>query len=408
MKKPIKFTDKKIKGLPVKKTRYDIRERDGFAVRVAPSGRKTWIFFYDYDGRRRRMTLGTYPQITLSKAKEKHGDALKLLRKGIDPGADEQKKRIERIVAPTVKDLTSLYIEKWAKPNKRTWKEDERILEKDVVRAWGKRKAADIKRPDVIHLLESIADRGAKIQSNRTFAVIRKMFNFAVGRGLLEFSPCTNISPVARECQKDRCLSETEIETLWYELDNGSMSEATRRALRLILVTAQRPGEVVGMKWSEIDGDWWTIPSEKAKNRQAHRVYITPFAREVLGSSGSGYVFTSPSGVGHIHINALSRAVRRSYELDKNGNKKISIDHFTPHDLRRTAASLMTGIGISRLVVAKILNHVERGVTAIYDRHSYDREKQQALERWEKKLRQIIGMEEKDAEKIIKIRRGHA
>ena len=409
MKKSTRFTDKKIKSLPAKDTRYEIRERDGFAIRVSPSGQKTWIFFYDYQGRRRRMTLGTYPDMSLTDARENHGDARKKLRKGIDPATEEQIRKLERIVAPTIKELGDLFIEKWAKPNKRTWKEDERILNKDVIPAWGKRKAADIKRPDVIHLLETIADRGAKIQSNRTLAVIRKMFNFAVGRGILEYNPCTNISPLAKEHQKDRVLNETEIKVLWTELDKGIMSEETKRILKLILLTAQRPGEVVGAHWSEIEGDWWTIPAKKAKNRKAHRVFLTSFTKELLGFPRSGYVFPSPRGDGHIHINALSRAVRRSYKPDKNGKVAFTINHFTPHDLRRTAASLMTGMGTSRLVVSKILNHVEKGVTAIYDRHSYDLEKQQALERWENKLLKITGIKEnKELPKIIKMRRNHA
>jgi len=403
MKKTTRFTDKKIKNLPAKDTRYEIRERDGFAIRVSTSGQKTWIFLYDYLGRRRRMTLGTYPYMSLADAREEHGDARKKLRKGIDPAAEKQTKKIERIIAPTIKELANLFLEKWAKPNKRTWKEDERILNKDVIPAWGKRKAANIKRPDVIHLLETIADRGAKIQSNRTLAVIRKMFNIAVGRGILEYSPCTNISPVAKERQKDRVLSETEIKTLWPELDKGAMSEETCRILKLILVTAQRPGEVVSMEWSEVDGNWWTIPANKAKNRQAHRVFLTPLAKELLGSPESGFVFPSPRGDGHIHINALSRAVRRSYEQDKEGNITFSIEHFTPHDLRRTAASLMTGMGISRLVVSKILNHVERGVTAIYDRHSYDNEKRTALEKWSRRLEVILSG--KKADKVVSIKK---
>jgi integrase len=401
MKNPIKFTDTKIKSLSTKKSRYDIRERDGFAIRVSPSGRKTWIFFYDYDGRRRRMSLGVYPYISLAKAKERHGDAIKLLRKGIDPGVVEQEKRLKRIAAPTIKELVVLYIDKYAKPKKRSWKEDERILFKDVVPAWGKRKAADIRRPDVIHLLESIADRGAGIQANRTLAVVRKMFNFAVNRGIFEYTPCANISPVAKERQKDRCLTEAEIKSFWSEVDNAAMADATSRILKLILVTAQRPGEIAGMDWSEIANNWWTIPADKAKNREIHRVFLTPLAMELIGSPRKGYVFPSRRGEAHIHINALAHAIRRNLKPDDHGHKAISIEHFTPHDLRRTAATQMTKMKTPRLVVAKILNHKERGVTAVYDRHGYDDEKRYALENWEKKLRQIVGIDKAETGKVI-------
>ena len=341
--------------------------------------------------------MGNYPDMSLADAKIKHGDSMKLLRKGIDPAAAKQEKRINNITAPTISQLVDLYIEKYAKPKKRSWKEDERILQKDVVPTWGKRKAADIKRPDVIHLLESISDRGAGIQANRTLAVIRKMFNFAIGRGILDSSPCTLIAPIANENQKDRALSETEINSFWHELDSAAMADATKRILKLILVTAQRPGEVVGMEWSEMDGDWWTIPKEKAKNGFAHRVFLTPLAHKLLGPSGEGCVFPAQRGASsHIHINALAHAVRRNFKEDR---KAFSIDFFTPHDLRRTAASKMTKTGIPRLVVSKILNHKDKGVTAVYDRHSYDKEKRQALEKWEMKLEEIITG--KKAEKIV-------
>lgn len=398
----MKFTDAFIRNLRPKEKRYDLREsvREGFAIRVAPSGRKTWLYFYDFEGRRRRMSLGVYPQVKLSKARDRHGDALKLLRNGKDPAALEMEKRVESLRSPTVAQLAEEYIEKWAKPRKRSWKEDKRNLDKDVVPVWGKRKARDIKRRDVILLLEKIVERGASRQSNIVFSLLRRMFNFAVERDILEYSPCANVKPLAKDNAKDRCLSEEEIKVFWKNLDASPMTEEVRRALKLILVTAQRPGEVISAHWSEIDGHWWTVPGEKAKNGQVHRVYLSPLAMELIGRKGDGYLFPSPRGGKPIHVNALSHALRRFLKLDEEtGNIKLPITHFTPHDLRRTAASHMTGSGISRLVVSKILNHVESGITAVYDRHSYDREKLEAMETWERKLRSLT--EGKIAKNVI-------
>jgi integrase len=147
---------------------------------------------------------------------------------------------------------------------------------------------------------------------------------------------------------------------------------------------------VVSAAWEEFDrvNGWWTIPAEKSKNKLPHRVPLSPLALEVLDQARkvcgeSRYPFPSPRGDQPMAQIALGHALRKNLAV-------LGAGDFTPHDLRRTAASHMTGMGISRLVVSKILNHVERGITAVYDRHSYDAEKRQALEAWARKLEAII------------------
>lgn len=185
-------------------------------------------------------------------------------------------------------------LEKWAKPRKRTWKEDHRILYKDINPAWGKRKANDITRREVIDLLDIIKARGTPIIANHTLATIRRMFNFAIERDIIPHPPCTMVKAVAKENRRDRCLNENEIKTLWLALGHPlpeeaskndiKMSEATKLALKLQLVTAQRKGEIVRIEWSDIDlgSRWWTIPAAKAKNGNLTRVYLSDLAMELL------------------------------------------------------------------------------------------------------------------------------
>ncbi len=393
------LTDQMIMRLQAKPKRYDLREGngDGFAIRIAPSGCKTWLFIYDFRGRRRRMSLGTYPHLSLADARKIHSDALKLLRSGIDPATDgRQVKGVTNTPLFTVEDLVTLYIDQWARPRKKTWREDERILTKEVIPIWGNRQASAIKRAEVITLLDAIAERGAKIQSNRTLAAIRKMFNFAVSLGALDYSPCTNISPAATENKRERYLEESEIQILWGELKKARISDAVKRALKLILVTAQRPGEVIAVHWSEVDGHWWTIPAGKTRNGQTHRVFLTPLALELFGPKGEGFIFPSPRGNKPIHVNALARAVRRAFLHDSEKDEPaLSISHFTPNDLRRTAANHMADIGLSQHVISKILNQGNAAVrgTSINDRQSYDREKQRTMEIWEQKLKLLTAGE---------------
>jgi integrase len=410
----VQFTEKFIQALKARAERYDIREQsgEGFAIRVSPSGEKSWVFIYAFEGRKRRMTLGSYPNLSLLEARKKHREALKVLEKGFDPGFEKQKKKIEACLSSTVNDLISEYIEKWAKPRKRSWEGDQRILNKDIKPSLGKRKAKDITRRDVILLLDRIKERGAPIQANRTLACVRRMFNFAVERDIIPISPCVSVKAVAKENRKDRCLTVDEIKKFWAELSGcrklGSgkfaiqMSGGCRFALRFQLVTGQRKGEVVSAEWSEIDlvSGWWVIPAEKAKNGQSHRVPLSSLAMELLEeikalSAGSPWAFPSEKTDGCMTGAAIDHAMRRSTFVDEINDGEIKeMKRFTPHDLRRTAATHMTSMGISRLVVSKLLNHVENSVTAIYDRHSYDSEKKLALEAWANKLRQMIGQAE--------------
>ncbi len=400
----MKFTDKKIQNLKPKSQRYEEWEGNGFGVRVTPRGVKSFVYLYRFDGKPRRLTLGTYPGMTLADAHQAHAEAVKKLEQGIDPGAVTAAERREERKAPTVAALVDEYIERWAKPRKKSWKVDLRILQKDVLPEWEGRKAKDITRRDVKDLLSKVLDRGAPIGANRLLALLRKMFNYAVDElEIITTSPCLKIKAPAPENRRDRVLTTDEIRAFWNGLDGAKMAEGTKLILKLQLVTGQRKGEIVSAAWEEIDltDKWWTIPPEKAKNKLAHRVPLSPLAIQLLQAaknitSDSPWIFPSPQTDRHITPEAVDHALRRP------GLEALGFT-FVPHDLRRTAASHMTGMGISRLVVSKILNHVERGITAVYDRHSYDLEKRQALESWARKLKGIV---EGTESKVIPLVRG--
>lgn len=357
----------------------------GFGLRLSPRGRKTWFCMYRHSGRLRRLSLGTYPALTLADARDQAKSELAAAAKGNDPAAQKKAERL----AETFGELATEYLEKYAKPNKRSWQEDERLINKELLPKWKLVKAKNIKRRDVIRLLDEIQKRGAPIQANRVLALVRKMFNWAIGRDLLNTNPCYQIKALAKENRRDRVLSEEEIQIFWSKLDECDMTDAMKIALKLQLVTAQRKIEIVSAKWEEVDLrlKWWTIPSEKSKNSLSHRVPLSELAIELLNelkqlTGVSDYLFPSPRGNYPIKETSVDHAIR-------NNRKIFNLNHFTPHDLRRTAASQMTSTGIPRLVVSKILNHVESGVTAVYDRHSYDSEKLNALTQWSKKLRVI-------------------
>ena len=398
----------------------------GLGLRVSETGRKSWVVLYRNQGRLRRMTLGTYPAKSLSAAREEAGDILGQASKGKDPAAEKTAGR----KAGTFNELADLYIEKYAKgeeytrwetagergeappPKKRSWRKDQAIIDRDLKPAWGTRKAKAVTRADVNRLLNDIVERGAPVQANRVLEVVRKMYSWAIGtdRVAMAVNPCHEVPTPTTERPRARVLDATEIKDFWPMAgDDAKISDGSRIALRLILATAQRPGEITGLPWTELDGDWetapepfWTIPETRTKNRQTHRIPLSSLAVELLKNAKklageSRWAFPSPHLDQPIYEGSLSHA------LIKSGH--FGLDHFTPHDLRRSAATHMTGppCKVARFILERVLNHAEQSVTGRhYDFYQYDDEKRHALNAWAARLAQVIEGREAES-KVVPI-----
>ena len=352
----------------------------GFGVRVSPGGRKTFMVRYRLGARYRRVKLGVYPELSLSDARRRARQVVGEVASDRDPA---QARRDARL-APTFEVLANLYLEKHARVKKRSWKEDRRVIQNELFPAWRAVRATEIRRRDIRTLIEKVAERPAPSMANRIQALIHKMFNFAIAHEIVEFNPCAQLEHPAKERPRDRVLTDAEIREFWSVMDREPPDIAA--AFRLRLITAQRGGEVHGMRWVDVDldGRWWTIPGSVAKNGLAHRVPLSDLALEVLcalrdrqttKSAASGYV-----------LSAAARDPRRR----RPALARLGLSDFRGHDLRRTAASRMASAGCSRLVIGKVLNHAEPGVTAVYDRHTYDAEKRQALQTWARSLRALL------------------
>jgi len=356
----------------------------GLAVRITERGAKSWTLLYRHRGRLRRMTLGTLEVISLAQAREQARDLLHEASKGADPATEKQAGR----KVETIADLADLYIEKWAKVRKRSWRADRNLLDRKILPKWRHRAIVDITRQDVRQLVESVAEAGAPIVANRVAALLSKLFAFALDRDLVTASPAMRIPRPGQEQARDRVLSEDELRALWKAFDALDGPMAAFYKLRLL--TAQRGGEVASMRWSDVDleNGWWTVPATSSKNKLAHRVPLNGSAVTILAAmlatadEDAEYVL----GAHHRVKGAGARGKRQQSEAAAH----FPVENFRGHDLRRTAASIMASGGIPRLTISKILNHVERTVTAVYDRHSYDAEKTAALAWWGAKLSAIL------------------
>lgn len=408
-----RLNDRRIAALRV--PTLEQRQRDywdetlrGFGVRVSYGGKRAFVVRYRVNRRLRRLTLGPYPGLSLADARRKAREVLGDVARGDDPAQDKQ----ERRDAETFGGLAKSYLEV-AEKRHRSWKEEQRIIDKDLLPELGFRLLVDIRRRDVRELVEAIArKRKAPVMANRTLGVLSRMFNFALDREWIEASPAARIPEPGEERSRERVLGDDELRELWVSLDSLAkmvepadededaqdhgekkprITPATAQAFQVQLLTAQRPGEVRSMRWLDVDLEsrWWSIPATVAKNGQAHRVPLTKGVVEILktrresASEGAIFVFENRPGSGSVaHRGKKAASVLcRSLTFE-----------FRAHDLRRTAATRMAEAGIPRDHIAKVLNHVEGGpaATRVYDRYNYDAEKREALDRWARGLAAII------------------
>ena len=250
---------------------YFDRVVTGLALRVAPTGTKSWVLLYRQGRRLRRWTLGRYPTLSLADARDRARAGLRTAAAGDDPA---QAKRTQRD-ALTVGELAERYLVEYARPRKRSWKEDRRLLTHAVLPIWRHQAARDIQRADARALVQAVATRGAPIAANRLRALLHTLFGFAVAHEIVEVNPITHVPRPGIERRRDRVLTADEMRTFWSSLDDEPPPMAA--ALRLRLVTAQRGGEIHDMRWRDVDRAtrWWTIPAARSKNGLPHRVPLT-------------------------------------------------------------------------------------------------------------------------------------
>jgi len=267
--------------------------------------------------------------------------------RGIDPSGV----RADKL---TFAELASIFVEGHVRKLRRA-RQVERLIEREIVVAWKNRPANSITRRDVAVLVADVAER-APVLANRVLATTRRLFGWAIAQGLLETNPCDQVERPTSEHGRERVLTTGELRALWQALDSIDPSWAT--LFRLCLLTGQRVGEVLTMRWVDIDGDWWIVPSTTAKNGMSHRVPLSPQTLQVLrGAPRRGeYVFCASSAPSR-HLRGYRKAFTRACAI-------AGVENARPHDLRRTAATMIASTGVSRVVIGRILNHADRSITA--------------------------------------------
>lgn len=393
-----------------------------FGLRISATGRKSWIVMYRVDGKLVRETLGTLTRIPkVDKARELARQSMRQAQAGVHPVEARRAAQAARSKEPepeTFAAVADLFVERYAKRNTRpvTYAETERLIARELKPAWGGKPIRDIGRRDVIELLDRMVDRGAPVQANRTLAHMRRLFNWAREREIVDMNPAAGLRMPTAEVQRDRTLSDNEVRLFWSACRDIGWPFGPM--FKLLLVTAQRRSEVGGLRWSElkIADRQWVIPRERAKNDREHVVHLSDLAAEIIEtlprfahernggegkSAGRDFAFTT---TGERPVSGISRAKERldkrmldllRAELAEAGEdaKEAAVGEWTLHDLRRTAATGMAKLNIAPHVVDRILNHVSgtiRGVAAVYNRHAYLDERRAALDAWSRYVERLV------------------
>lgn len=387
----VKFTNRSLKAIraPAKPKQLDYFDDTlpGFGMRVSYKGRKSWIVLYRCNGLKGRLTLGRFDIVPLADAREQAREALKAATKGEDPSLRKNRDR----ESPTLKQLVDRYIAEYARPRKRTWRKDQRLLERNIVPALGRKKAHLVTRADLRVELNRVKNRPAPIEANRTLEVVRRLFNWAIEEETLSENPAAKLPKPAEETSRERTLTADELQTLWHALDGAS--SIVRGLFQLMMLSAQRRNEVSRMRWPDLDrrDGWWNIPAELTKTKRPYRVPITPAMLAIIEDMEKlaldpEWVFPSAAGRKPVPESNVTRPFRQLI-------KDAGLAHFMPHDLLHTVTSHMTAMGISQFDVGKLRHHTSadsKTMTSRYDHYAYDREKRRALDLWNARLVDIV------------------
>lgn len=355
------LTDRVVKGLRGTGRAQTLIDGQGLYLRVTPKGAKTWWYRRQVDGRDRWKRLGRYPAMTLLEARNQASDAA---------GRGFLMRTVQQAWDDYLPHLRRHYM---------SHGEIIRRLEKDVISSLGRRQLDRVTKTDCADALQAMVNRGAPVAANRTLADLKHFFDYCTDRGWIQGSPAASIkrrSVGGKERSRRRALSFDEIERLVGEL-RTRFDPKTRIALALILVTGQRPSEILGFHRRELHGSWWHIPPErvaKGEEPQLQKVYLSPQARTLLQTALRGTDI--PFDFDH---RTLSRAVKRLRWSNP----------FTPHDLRRTMSTRLADLGVAPHIVEKMLNHRMEGAMEVYNRAEYLPERRAAWRLWGAKLAAI-------------------
>lgn len=389
----MKFTDNFIKNLQPEADWLEKIEASGLGVRVTPSGNKSWFYRFTFNGKRSKMSLGKYPAISLKEARELLFQAQKLKENGINPieHNNQEKLKQQNTVELIIRAWYVGYIEK----NRKQPLQIKQQIEADIIPLLGDKNPEQLHPRDITKALDAIVHRGSPVHANKVLSSLKQAFNYAVSRGDMSSNPAVGIR--ARdigglEKPRERYLTADEIKTLWHflESDTSKMSMSITTSIKIILLTGVRTGELLLATWDEIDFEQslWTIPANHNKTGLITKIHLSPFTknlfRELFAQKTSNFIISNFKTGEALSDKAIAKAVNRIQD-------RVAIPQWTPHDLRRTFATLMgEALHIDPVVIEKCLGHKMPKIMATYNKNEMLPQRKEALEKWSSFIENLI------------------
>jgi integrase len=338
-------------------------KQNGLALQVRPNGQRAWKVIYNFRGRTRWFHLGAGNAIGLKEARELARDIMYAVAKGEDPQADKRARRN----AGTFAELAERYVEDHAKRHNKSWRQADALVRRYLLPSWAKLEVKAINRSDVRLAIGRIA---APVLANQVLATASAIFSWAVKQEVVTVNPCRGIDR-HQTTSRERVLADSELPLFWQAFDNAGIAGT---ALKLILLTGQRPGEVGHMCSGHIVDGWWEMPGKPTgdwpgtKNGQSHRVWLPQPAQSLLSEVllSDHRTVTAPKA-----LSPMMRSICSELGI---------ADKVTPHDLRRTHGTKVNALGFGRDAMNRIQNHREGGIASVYDRHKYAEENKRIME----------------------------
>jgi integrase len=377
-----------IAALKPRAKRYEVPDRGcvGLYVVVQPvTGKKSFALRYrrPNTGRPAKLTLGN-GSMTLAEARKAAAAALDTLAKGVDPGTAklDEAKRAALAKADTLAAIAEQYLKREAEPKLRTAGQRRNTFERLIYPTLGAKPIAEIKRSDIVRLLDKVEDSSGPRMADECLMAVRRVMNWHATRSDDFRSPIVrgmSRSRPAAERARDRVLTDDELRKVWHAADGGMFGSF----VRFLILTSARRNEAARMRWSEIEGLDWTLPAARNKTKQDLVRPLSAAALAVLASvpriDGCEYVFSN------------GRTPLANFSRDKRALDAASgTSGWTLHDLRRTARSLLSRAGVNADHAERCLGHVIGGVRGVYDRHAFHAEKKHALAALAAQIERIV------------------
>jgi integrase len=366
---------------------------DGLTFTLSAKGTAAWVFRYRLGGKQRELSIGTYPTITLKRARELATEARAKVQQGIDVAKEKREQKIALTTAGTVKQLCDEYYQRTIEGQTKRPDIVRQQLDNDVIPKLGRLSIAEVKPLDIDRMIQAIMERGSPVMANRVLATTKAVFNYAIRRHWTVQNPAAafrRIDAGGEEKVRSRALSEIELTKLLKAMrDVGPVFNTYYLAVKLLLVSAVRLSELIEAPWSEFDltanEPVWRLPKSRIKTGKdmVQRDFTIPLPAVAVEwlleikrtSVASDYVFPARRRAGKLTMSPATM----NWAL---GEVKHGLDHFTLHDLRRTARTHLAALGVAPHIAERCLNHKLPGINDTYDTHDYLAERRLALRGW--------------------------